>query len=241
MKKYQNPFKTLQKSEWCLWILSLAAITVGFLSVSEKDYFTLSASLIGVTALIFVAKGDPLGQAMTVVFSVLYSIISLTFRYYGEMITYLGMTAPIALLATISWFRHPHREGENEVRVTSVSPRKWVILIVLTALVTFAFYFVLKAFHTNHLAISTVSIATSFLASALTFLRSSWYGLGYGANDLVLVTMWILATMENPSYLPMVICFAVFFVNDCYGFFNWQRIRRRQLSEQRISASCREE
>lgn len=228
MKNYQNPFKALKKHEWAIWLGSLALISAAFLLSKEKDYMTLSASLIGVTSLIFVAKGDPFGQALMVIFSILYSVISFKFRYYGEMITYLGMTAPIALAAMISWLRHPYKKGENEVKVAHVGTKKWVILIVLTAAVTAAFYFVLKYFNTANLAISTISVATSFIAASLTFLRSPLYGLGYAANDLVLVGMWIMATAHDPSYLPMIVCFSVFFINDCYGFINWRRIRQRQ-------------
>lgn len=228
MKIYQNPFSTLSKLEWFIRLSSLLSITAGFLCIGEKDFLTLIASIIGVTALIFLAKGDPLGQVLSVVFAVFYSIISFTFHYYGEMITYLGMTAPIALLSTISWFQHPHKKDENEVKVVAVTLKKRVILIALTALVTFIFYYILKYFSTANLIISTVSVAASFLACALTFLRSPLYGLAYGANDIVLIIMWIMATAQNKSYFPMVICFAVFFINDCYGFFNWQRIKKRQ-------------
>lgn len=67
----------------------------------------------------------------------------------------------------------------------------------------------------------TVSVATSFIAASL-------YGLGYAANDIVLIIMWIMATVDDPSYLPMIVCFLVFFINDCYGFINWRKIRQRQ-------------
>lgn len=40
-----------------------------------------------------------------VVFSILYGVISFTFAYYGEMITYLGMTAPMAVVALVSWLK----------------------------------------------------------------------------------------------------------------------------------------
>lgn len=102
------------------------------------------------------------------------------------MITYLGMTAPIALAAAISWFRHPCKEGENEVKVAHVGAKKWAVLIILTAAVTAAFYFILKYFNTAKLAISTVSVATSFIAASLTLLRSPLYGLGYASNDIVM-------------------------------------------------------
>lgn len=228
MKNYQNPFKTFKKHEWAIWLGSLVLVTVSFMFPRERDYLTLIASLIGVTSLMLNAKGDPIGQVLTVVFSIFYSVISFKFRYYGEMITYLGMTAPIALAAAISWFRHPYKEGENEVKVAHVGAKKWAVLIILTAAVTAAFYFILKYFNTAKLAISTVSVATSFIAASLTLLRSPLYGLGYASNDIVLIIMWIMATVDDPSYLPMIVCFSVFFVNDCYGFINWRKIRQRQ-------------
>ncbi len=228
MKHYQNPFLTLTKFEWSLWISSLICIVISFLIVSDKMPLTLVASLIGVTALIFLAKGDPLGQALTVVFAVFYSIISVRFRYYGEMITYLGMTAPIALLSTISWLKNPYKDGENEVKVTTMTWKKWTILVGMALAVTGVFYFILRYFNTTNLWISTLSVTTSFIASGLTYLRSPFYGVGYGANDVVLITMWIMATIHNPSYLPVVICFVIFLVNDCYGFVNWRRISKRQ-------------
>ena len=52
--------------------------------------------------LIFNAKGNPFGQFLMVIFSMLYGIISFNFKYYGEVITYLGMTMPMALFALIS-------------------------------------------------------------------------------------------------------------------------------------------
>ena len=89
MKNYQNPFKTLTKLEWIIWISSLFIITFSFLFFTNKNFLTLIASLMGVTALIFIAKGDPIGQIFTIVFAIFYAIISYQNRYYGEMITYL--------------------------------------------------------------------------------------------------------------------------------------------------------
>ncbi len=69
------------------------------------------------------------------------------------------------------------------------------------------------------------------MASALTFLRSPYYALFYAANDIVLIVLWSLASAENISYIPMVICFSCFFINDLYGFINWQRMKKRQTKE----------
>ena len=69
MKKIKNPFKELTKFEIALWICSLVVVTISFLIPEKKDYLNLITSLIGVTALIFVAKGMVIGQLLCVLFA----------------------------------------------------------------------------------------------------------------------------------------------------------------------------
>ena len=225
--KLQNPFRALTKLEWTLWITSMTVITLSFLC-SGGDYLSLTASLIGVTGLIFIAKGFVLGQVLIVLFSVFYGIISWMFRYYGEMITYLGMTAPIAVVTAVSWMRHPFRDTQ-EVEVAQVGKKQWGVLIASAIAVTAAFYFILRALGNANLLLSTLSVTTSWIASYLTFLRSPYYALGYAANDLVLIILWILAAQTDLSCLPMVLCFVMFFANDLYGFYSWQKMQKRQM------------
>lgn len=222
-----NSFKRLTLFETLLWIVSVLAILLSGLT-GAFDLLSLSASIIGVTALIFVAKGDVLGQLLTIVFSILYAVASFKLRYYGEMITYLAMTAPMAALSAVSWLKNPYKRGENEVRIVRISKRKIAVMIVLTVIVTTAFYFILKAFSNARLAVSTVSITTSFMASYLTYSRSYLYALAYAANDVVLIVLWSLAAASQPYYISMVICFIMFFANDIYGFINWRRLYKQQ-------------
>lgn len=90
------------RAERLLWGLSVVFIG----AFDRENYLTLAASLIGVTSLIFNAKGNPMGQVLMVLFSLLYGIISYAFAYYGEMITYLGMTMPMAVQPTKTGRRH---------------------------------------------------------------------------------------------------------------------------------------
>lgn len=224
---FRNPFKGLTKFEWTLWLFSIAVIIVAFVISNGQSWLNCIASLIGVTALIFVSKGDVFGQVLTVVFAVFYGIISFKFRYYGEMITYVGMTAPIAMMSVVSWLRHPF-EDSSEVEVQHLSKEQIRSIVFLTIVVTFVFYFILKHFNTANLVVSTISIATSFLASYLTFLRSPYYAVAYSANDVVLIILWLFAAISDMSYVPMIFCFVMFLFNDIYGFFNWKRIHKRQ-------------
>ncbi|EFB75530.1 nicotinamide riboside transporter PnuC [Subdoligranulum variabile] len=222
--------KYFTKAEWTLWGVSVLMIVGTFLLFQQSDYLSLTASLIGVTALIFNAKGNPFGQVLGIAFCLLYGYISFTCSYYGEMITYLGMTAPMSLYALICWLRHPYGAGRAEVKVGSISRREGVFAVVLSIIVTVVFYFILRAFGTANLLPSTLSVTTSFLAVYLTARRSPAFAVAYAANDLVLILLWGLAVAEDPSYLSVVVCFVMFFANDIYGFINWSRMRQRQAT-----------
>lgn len=216
------------KTERLLWSGSTLAILAAYLLFDGSDHLTLAASLIGTTSLIFCARGNPIGQVLMIVFSLLYGYISYTFSYYGEMITYLGMSLPLAVIALVTWLRHPFAGNHAEVEIRHLAPKEVLWGLAGTVAVTFVFFFVLRYMDTANLLPSTLSIATSFFAVYLTLRRSPWYGLAYAANDLVLVLLWVLASMVDRSYIAVTVCFLVFFINDLYAFRSWRRIRRRQ-------------
>lgn len=218
------------KFEKTLWLASTFAVTASFLLFHEAGLLTYIASLIGVTFLILNAKGNPLGQFLTIVFSVLYGIISYSYCYYGEMLTYLGMTAPMALLALISWIRHPYNGNRAQVEINRISKKEVAVMLLLTLVVTILFYFVLSSFHTANLIPSTISVTTSFLAAYLTFRRNPYFALAYASNDLVLIVLWAMASVTDRSYISVLVCFCVFLINDLYGFVNWLKMEKYQLS-----------
>lgn len=232
LKKIFNYFT---KFEIALWLSSVTAITASFLIFDRTGWLKLAASLIGITALIFNAKGNPVGQILIIIFSVLYGIISYSFAYYGEMITYMGMSAPMALLAFISWIRNPYNGNRSEVKVNRIKRGEVIFMLVLTAAVTVLFYFILERFGTANIVPSTISVTTSFIAVYLTFRRSEFYALAYSANDLILIVLWVMAAMSDISYLSVIICFAMFLINDLYGFISWRKMRKRQADHDRES------
>ena len=177
MAGIKGAIRYFSKTEIFLWCASVLLILAAFCAFDRENYLTLLASLIGVTSLIFNAKGNPFGQLLMVIFSLLYGIISYTFAYYGEMITYLGMTMPMALFALISWLLHPYKGNRAQVAVDRLRPWEPHFLCLLTAAVTALFYFILAHFQTANLFLSTLSVTTSFAAVYLTFRRSPLYAL----------------------------------------------------------------
>lgn len=218
------------KGEWALWLGSVASIVVSYTLFEQSEYLTLWASLIGVTSLIFCAKGNPIGQGLMVVFGLFYGYISYTFAYYGEMITYLGMTLPMAVVALIAWLRHPYQGNHAQVKVHRLTRPEFHLMWVLTLVVTVVFYHILAFFGTANLLPSTLSITTSFMAVFLTYKRSPYFAIVYACNDLVLIVLWLLATAQDVRYLAVVVCFVAFFINDIYGFISWRRMAKAQGS-----------
>jgi len=225
LKRIRNYFSVF---EICLWCCSVLLIVSSFCIFDRSSYISLIASLIGVTSLILNAKGNPLGQVLIIIFSVLYGIISFSSAYYGEMITYLGMSAPMAVIALVSWLKNPYKGNKAEVKVNRLSYKETIFMLGLSLVVTVAFYFILDAFNTANLIPSTISVTTSFIAAYLTFRRSPYYAFAYALNDIILIVLWVMATIKNFSYISVIICFVVFLVNDLYGFFSWLRMQKRQ-------------
>lgn len=226
MKKLTSYFT---KTEILLWSISVVLIIGSFLLFDRESYLTLTASVIGVTSLIFCAKGNPAGQVLMIIFSIIYAVVSFSFSYYGEMITYLGMTLPMAVISLISWLKNPYKGKKSEVAVNKLHKKEIIFASALTITVTVIFYFILKYLKTENLYVSTFSVTTSFAAAYLTFRRSPYFALLYAMNDIVLIVLWIYASFSDISYFSVVICFIVFFANDMYGFISWRKMEKRQL------------
>lgn len=225
MKKLTKYFSQL---EITLWICSVLLITISFCIFDRENVLTLFASLVGVTAIIVCAKGNPIGQVLMIIFSLIYAFISYTFAYYGELITYAFMTLPMAVFSLISWLRNPYNGNKAEVKVNKISKKETVFMWILAIVVTVIFYYILTAFNTANIVPSTISITTSFLAVYLSFRRSPYFSVAYAANDVVLIILWTLASFSDFTYISVVVCFIAFLFNDVYSYISWKEMEKRQ-------------
>ena len=228
MNKLKRLFGYFSRVEKIILFSSLSLIILSFLIFDRENYLTLVASLLGAISLIFNAKGNPIGQVFIIIFSFIYGYISFNFGYYGEMITYVGMSAPMATVSLISWLRHPYKGNHAEVKISRLSRLDIWLGALLAISVTVLFYFILAYFNTKNLIISTLSVTTSFFAAYFLFRRSPYFALAYAVNDIVLIVLWILASIDDISYLSVIICFASFLINDIYSFINWKRMLKRR-------------
>ncbi len=231
MKVIKQFFNYFTKTELIIFTLSVTLIVSSFFIFDKNGYLNMISSLIGVFSLLLCAKGNPIGLILSLIFSILYGIISYTFSYYGEMITYLAMTMPMCILSLISWLKHPFKNKKSQVEINKTTKKDIYLLVIFTIIVTVSFYFILEALKTPNLIPSTISVATSFAAVFLSYKRSPYYLIAYALNDIVLIVLWLLASFDSITYLSVVICFLAFLVNDIYGFINWKKMQRNQASD----------
>jgi nicotinamide mononucleotide transporter PnuC len=143
---------------------------------------------------------------------------------------------PMSVIALVSWLRNPHKGRRSEVSVGKLKKLDRILIWVYSAIVTVAFYFILGYLGTKSLILSTVSVATSFIAAYLTFRRSAYFAFAYAINDVILILLWILASMESAGYVSVVVCFLTFLMNDLYTFFSWKKRKKRQISDRKETA-----
>ncbi len=232
MKKLLEKLKYFTLVEKILWCSSVILITLSFILFDRVNYLTFIASLLGVTALIFIAKGNPFGQVLMIIFAAVYGVISYSFKYYGEMLTYVCMSLPMAVVALITWLKNPYKNQKTQVAISKVTKKTVVCIFLLSIAATVVFYFVLKYFGTANIVPSTISVTTSFIAVCFSAKRSPYFALAYAVNDVVLIVLWVLACMVSMSYITVVICFTVFLANDLYSFINWSKMRKKQQANE---------
>ncbi len=222
----KKAIKSLEGVDIAVWGISVILIVISYFLSSSGSIPNTLTSILGVTALIFVAKGQVLGQILLAAFAVLYGIVSFFQCYYGETLICFCLSLPLSAFAIITWYKHPY-DKSGEVSVRHIRKTDFLALIPLTAAVTAAMYFVLSSIGTANVVWSTVSIATSFIAAGLMVLRSPYFALGYVFNDIVVIILWSSAAIHDPSAISMVVCFLGFFINDSYSFVCW-RIREKK-------------
>lgn len=222
-------FKDWTLFEILFLFISLITITICFFLGENKNIFSLIASLIGVITVLCGAKGLVIAPMINIAYNIIYILLSYSQKYYGEVIIYLFLMMPINIMTIISWLKNKSKENENIVTVNKLSKKEYIYLSIITIISTIGFYFLLKILNTNELIISTISLITSIIASYLMFRRCSNYAIAYIINDIILITLWTLTIKNNGfTYLPMIITFIVFFINDIYGFINWKTREKKQ-------------
>ena len=227
IKKY---FEDWNKFELTFLICGLIASITSSIIFKGTIIDTLYTSLYLITALLM-SKGKVECYFVGFISVFFYGIVSYNQGYYGELIITAFLTFPIMIIGIVSWLRHQDKE-EDTVIISSLSKKEIVIAFFSQLVLFWAYYFLLKAFNTDLLVISSISVLTSVLASYFEARRSELSLFCYIANDLVIITLWIIPIINGQTQLISVIVEPVLLlINDIYGSYNWKRLKKNQAEK----------
>ena len=224
IKKYFEDWNMFEKSFLLLGLLASILSSVIFKGTIIDTLYT---SLYLITALLM-SKGKVECYFVGFVSVFFYGIVSFNQGYYGELLITAFLTFPIMIIGIISWLRH--QDKEKDTVIISTLSKKEIIIALLSQLVLFwIYYYILKVFNTDLLIISTLSIVTSVLASYFEARRSELSLFCYIANDLVIITLWLIPIICGQTNLISVLVGPILLlINDIYGSYNWNRLKKQQ-------------
>ena len=224
IKKYFEDWNKFEKS---FLICGLLTSIISSIIFNGTVIDTLYTSLYLITALLM-SKGKVECYFVGFVSVFFYGIVSYNQGYYGELIITAFLTFPIMIIGIISWLRHQDKE-EDTVIISSLSKKEITIALLSQLVLFWIYYFILKAFNTDLLVISTMSVVTSVLASYFEARRSELSLFCYIANDLVIITLWLIPIISGQIELISVLVGPILLlINDIYGSYNWRRLKKQQ-------------
>lgn len=177
------------------------------------------------TTAILMSKGKVESYFIGIIGVFFYGIVSYNQGYYGELLITIFLTFPMMIIGIISWLKHQDKD-EDVVIISSLSKKEIVFAFSSQLILFWVYYFLLKAFNTDLLMISSLSIVTSVLATYFEARRSELSLFCYVANDLILITLWMIPIINGvTSLISVLIGPMLLLVNDIYGSYNWKRLK----------------
>lgn len=177
------------------------------------------------TTAILMSKGKVESYFIGIISVFFYGIASYNQGYYGELLITIFLTFPMMIIGIISWLKHQDKD-EDVVIISSLSKKEIVFAFSSQLILFWVYYFLLKAFNTDLLMISSLSIVTSVLATYFEARRSELSLFCYVANDLILITLWMIPIINgDTSLISVLIGPMLLLVNDIYGSYNWKRLK----------------
>ena len=204
-------------------------IIVGIVGIIFKsDLLTILCSIVGIVTALLLAKGKNLGQIFGLIITILYSIVSFKNKYYGEVLIYALLMFPMYIIGIVTWINHKN-EKTNSVEINSIKKKEWIIVSFIFVFIFVGIYYLLKAFNTSELIVSTISVLASLFAVYLQIRRSKYSFSFYIVNDIILMFLWGIPVIKgNYILFPMLLNPTINLINDIYGFYNWKQIEKIQ-------------
>lgn len=240
MKDLKRVFRSLfVELKWyeIAFLMAGFASTIALTIIFKSGILDCFTSLFTILWCFLLAKGKVFGHIVGIIATLLYIIVSIQVAYYGEVLLSAAITIPMSIWAFVEWFKNKRMDkSQGEVVVIKAVRAKELLILLASQIALFpALYFLLKAFGTEFLAVSTLSVSANIIATYLLIRRSDLNWCVWVANSLITLSLWMYLTIvKDISYITLAIMSLFLFVNNIYGFINWQRLKKSQGEKKQV-------
>jgi len=233
---FKNLFKGWNTFEMAmLFVAIFVPVVVGI--IFDSTWLQIVASSSTAVVVLFFAKAKVEGYVISVIAISSYVIVAWGERLFGEVIIQLSISTPIVIVGFIAWLRSIKTNKDHgrpaEITIATTSIKELLIVIPILVVAGVGIYFLLLAFDTPFVLVSTISVVFSLAAAYFLLIRKSFFGtFGYVLNDVSQIILWtsVLIVTENFGILPIVIMATILLILDTYAIFTWRKMYKRQRS-----------
>ena len=224
-----NAIKKFFKSElsgWkpfdVIWLVFATAVILG-LSIYWKDSpVSLWAAVTGVCCVILTGKGKRSSFIFGLVNTILYAIVALGAKYYGEVMLNLIYYLPMNFVGFIAWKKYMNDET-GEVVKERLSLSKSIVVYAITAVSIVIYGFILKRMGGNLPYVDSMSTVVSVVAQVLSIKRLTEQWVLWIVVDSVTVFMWAVDFMKGGETISTLAMWSIYLINAFIMYIRWYK------------------
>lgn len=234
--KVLNSLKLVKWWEY-LYIFVFLAVLITLSIVYKSSALVIANSIVGVIAVFFISKGMVIGNILGIVSGLIYIVISFLNAYYGEIIVSACITLPSYIFSIYTWLKNRNK-GDEVVKVNKgIKLKEWLLILLGAVVIGISFYFILRAFNTASLVISTLSVATASVAGYLLARRCEFSFIFFLINNVLTIVLWVIVAVNgDATFVPTITQFVIFALLNICGLINWLMIKNKQAKQIKATA-----
>lgn len=179
------------------------------------------------------AKGKLSGLIVGIISSILYTVVCILSKVFGEVAINILLYIPLDIIAIITFKKNINKQTD-EIEIKAMNFKHWIITIIALLLGTIALfsflYFVLHQIASFSNALSICLFLTSTFIRNLRFKEFWWFDL---LGNTVTILMWFLISLSSPDMIyniPFVISAFAATLNNIYGIVSWKTIYKKNIN-----------
>lgn len=205
-----------------IWLVFATAVILG-LSIYWKDSpVSLWAAVTGVCCVILTGKGKRSSFIFGLVNTILYAIVALWAKYYGEVMLNLIYYLPMNFVGFIAWKKYMNDET-GEVIKERLSLSKSIIVYAITAVSIVIYGYILKRMGGNLPYVDSMSTVVSVVAQVLSIKRLTEQWVLWIVVDIVTVFMWAVDFMKGGESISTLAMWSIYLINAFIMFIRWYK------------------